>query len=380
MLMCGDTLCQTCFYASRMPQDNNKFRCPFDGEELDVPQNLIVNKALIKAVEKNMESQRFIIMCSKHQSRECDYTCSQHDNEMLCVDCLLEHADHRDKLKKIDWTAIVKECEQLLSQLQDSTSSIVKMVSWLSAFKDKDKICDFLEYKHQISQANQLLDILSGKGTFENNLDPQSMNVDEECKSYEHIVKKKRNIFQEGFFDDSKIVKTMEDQQFLSIISQVNQVRTKLLFRASRDGFLPDIFHHLCDNKGPTVTLVRSHTGNTFGGYTSQSWTCPKNQHSIMDKNAFIFSITHRSMHKIAQNLGYSVTHDREYLPVFCGGFGVSLFCKYSGRCNVGISNLGAVYACPVGMRYPDAKTSSYLAGSYEFIADEIEVYQLISV
>ena len=33
-------------------------------------------------------------------------------------------------------------------------------------------------------------------------------------------------------------------------------------------------FHELCDNKGPTVTLVRSKE-NVFGGYTDKSWTSP---------------------------------------------------------------------------------------------------------
>ena len=37
------------------------------------------------------------------------------------------------------------------------------------------------------------------------------------------------------------------------------------------DGFAASTFHSLCDNQGPTVTIVR--VGNyVFGGYTDQSW------------------------------------------------------------------------------------------------------------
>ena len=44
-----------------------------------------------------------------------------------------------------------------------------------------------------------------------------------------------------------------------------------LLYRASRNGWAASNFHSCCDNKGPTVTLVKS--GNyIFGGYTAQSW------------------------------------------------------------------------------------------------------------
>ena len=45
-----------------------------------------------------------------------------------------------------------------------------------------------------------------------------------------------------------------------------------LLFRASRDGFGTETFHSKCDNKGPTITVVKS-GGYIFGGYTEESWT-----------------------------------------------------------------------------------------------------------
>ena len=45
----------------------------------------------------------------------------------------------------------------------------------------------------------------------------------------------------------------------------------KLLYRASRNGWAASNFHSCCDNKGPTVTVVKS--GNyIFGGYTEQHW------------------------------------------------------------------------------------------------------------
>ena len=45
----------------------------------------------------------------------------------------------------------------------------------------------------------------------------------------------------------------------------------KLLYRASSNGWAASNFHSRCDNKGPTVTVVKS--GNyIFGGYTEQHW------------------------------------------------------------------------------------------------------------
>ena len=45
----------------------------------------------------------------------------------------------------------------------------------------------------------------------------------------------------------------------------------RLLFRASRDGFATQTFHSKCDNKGPTVTVIKS-GANIFGGFTEISW------------------------------------------------------------------------------------------------------------
>ncbi|PFX18198.1 BTB/POZ domain-containing protein KCTD6 [Stylophora pistillata] len=44
-----------------------------------------------------------------------------------------------------------------------------------------------------------------------------------------------------------------------------------LLYRASRNGWGASNFHSCCDNKGPTVTVIKS--GNyIFGGYTDAQW------------------------------------------------------------------------------------------------------------
>ena len=44
-----------------------------------------------------------------------------------------------------------------------------------------------------------------------------------------------------------------------------------LCYRASRDGWSAKDFHKHCDNKGPTVILVKANDC-IFGGYTDQHW------------------------------------------------------------------------------------------------------------
>ena len=47
----------------------------------------------------------------------------------------------------------------------------------------------------------------------------------------------------------------------------------KLLYRASEHGYTASSFHKCCDDKGPTLIVIKSITGNIFGGYTTESWS-----------------------------------------------------------------------------------------------------------
>ena len=47
----------------------------------------------------------------------------------------------------------------------------------------------------------------------------------------------------------------------------------KLLYRASEHGYTAKSFHKYCDDKGPTLIIIKSSEGWIFGGYTTQSWS-----------------------------------------------------------------------------------------------------------
>ena len=46
-----------------------------------------------------------------------------------------------------------------------------------------------------------------------------------------------------------------------------------LLYSFSRDGASASTFHQLCDNKGPTVTVLYNTSGSIYGGYSEESWS-----------------------------------------------------------------------------------------------------------
>ena len=90
-----------------------------------------------------------------------------------------------------------------------------------------------------------------------------------------------------GFLGSSLIVENEAHQSALKSWLPPNATFS-LLYRASTDGSTPADFHRCCDNKGPTLVLIKSGE-YIFGGYTSKSWESgmqlshnlyPSNRHS----------------------------------------------------------------------------------------------------
>jgi len=86
----------------------------------------------------------------------------------------------------------------------------------------------------------------------------------------EGIVKPLRS----SFFKDSGILSLQQRQTLVNWLKETGPMTIsseKLLYCYPRDRWHGPDFHSCCDNKGPTVTVIKS--GNyIFGGYTEKSW------------------------------------------------------------------------------------------------------------
>ncbi|CDW86106.1 UNKNOWN [Stylonychia lemnae] len=150
-------------------------------------------------------------------------------------------------------------------------------------------------------------------------------------------------------------------------------VKTTLLYKATRDGYKASDFHKICDNKGPTITFILSEQGLVFGGYTSVSWKSTDTYQSKEDHQAFIFSLTNKTLHTKYRIFDHAVGHDKEYLMIFSGDI------RIKDKCNAHVestSELGMTYTMINNQKFQDDLTRQYLAGSYSFRVIEIEVYK----
>jgi|LauGreDrversion4_2_1035121.scaffolds.fasta_scaffold943280_1 hypothetical protein len=71
------------------------------------------------------------------------------------------------------------------------------------------------------------------------------------------------------------------------------------LYSGSIDGWYSDDFHARCDDKGPTLTLLKTSKSNCVGGFTEASWSGPEKWEYKSDSKAVIFNLTTKVSFKI---------------------------------------------------------------------------------
>ena len=148
----------------------------------------------------------------------------------------------------------------------------------------------------------------------------------------------------------------------------------ELLYRGTKDGMSNDVFHNKCNNKGPTITLIKNDKGYIFGGYASIDWQGPSSGTYRSAPDSFIFTLT--NMYEIAptkfpnSDTNKSIYDYNGYGPCF------------GNECDIWIdfpNNFGSIF--PYSYKDVLGKGKSIFTGdddSYYFSLKEIEVFKLI--
>ena len=72
------------------------------------------------------------------------------------------------------------------------------------------------------------------------------------------------------FLPDTQLVNQQYDGKLREWLG--SDYKWKLLYRASEHDYTGRSFHEYCDDKGPTLIVIKSSGGWIFGGYTTKSW------------------------------------------------------------------------------------------------------------
>jgi hypothetical protein len=131
----------------------------------------------------------------------------------------------------------------------------------------------------------------------------------------------------------------------------------KLIYRASDDGFGAADSHRKCNGVANTLTVVRSLNEYIFGGYKNDV------------KSIFSFKGGKFTKFEMKRNSGIDPP----------SRFGEDIrISDHSNKNTLSYSDLGHTCELPTGLKYGSNEAKYFLAGSYNFLVEEIEVFTKI--
>ncbi len=97
---------------------------------------------------------------------------------------------------------------------------------------------------------------------------------------------------QQEMLQKSKCCTKIEEMNNLIKALGEKPFEAKQLYQGSKDGFYKKDFHQLCDNKGPTITLMKvDHNNDCIGGFTAAQWKSTDSSYG-RDPSAVVFNLT----------------------------------------------------------------------------------------
>ncbi|KAK8799476.1 hypothetical protein WA158_006025 [Blastocystis sp. Blastoise] len=153
------------------------------------------------------------------------------------------------------------------------------------------------------STHDQVRDIVDKINNTEKNISSNKTEMNNSSKSSNlnthNLINNLPNLYSspvKANFADSVILKGYTS--YINILNSWfgNKKPWKLSFRASEHKYKASEFHKYCDNKCPTVTIIK-HIGhddkiNIFGGYTTQYWESRKEKEYKYDSGSFLFTLS----------------------------------------------------------------------------------------
>jgi hypothetical protein len=139
------------------------------------------------------------------------------------------------------------------------------------------------------------------------------------------------------------------DQCSLLTSSQSNELRKlypgtwRILYQYSVDIKSAQAFHVACDNKGQTLTLIKSANNYLFGGFTATPWA--STDLYALDDHASIFTLTNPAgtpptKYNVVQANAHAIYRHSTYGPTFGGGHDICITFNGSNYTNFPFSYL----------------------------------------
>jgi hypothetical protein len=181
-----------------------------------------------------------------------------------------------------------------------------------------------------------------------------------------------RPLISELNFKRSSMILREDELWINAVMSWLDGRSFELLYRASRDGWTSGDFHRFCDNRGPTLVVVRSSNGFVFGGYAAAAWNTNGAYFQSSGNASFVFTL--KNPHNIpptrynCKNANAELFGNESFGPVFGGGHDLRV---------ANNSNAGDESWCNLGLGFNDTNGhgTATFTGKQKFQVGEYEVF-----
>ena len=144
------------------------------------------------------------------------------------------------------------------------------------------------------------------------------------------------------------------------------EIKFELIFKMSENGNQSEDFHKLCDNQGPTLTLIKATNNKIFGGFTPLNWKNKGFWIRDLNNQTFLFSLDLKKKYKSINENSNGIFCFDIYGPNFGGsGFWLKQNMKKGETCS--------------NTFFSHDSTTKGKDDEYEsFEVDDFEVYKVI--
>ena len=190
-------------------------------------------------------------------------------------------------------------------------------------------------------------------------------------------------LIESGPFNKSQILTYKQSLDLIKLCEFNLNEKWKMIYRGTRYGFGARDFHLKCDGIAKTLTIIKvqgTSLVHIFGGYASIPWDSTSGWRA--DSDAFLFSLINKHSQPCKIRIDPSRVNYALYMHPKCGPiFGT----QYANDIHIGDranenelnhSNLGANYRHAI-YSFGTVEAKEFLAGTFNFLVSEIEVYSL---
>ena len=252
---------------------------------------------------------------------------------------------------------IIPISQRINPKIKSSDDSLVNN----SLINKKSLLSQKTELKNQNNSINNYTNY-----NYKPNLKPIEKNDNIESLRVDKPKNSIINLYIETLVNNSEIIKDIKEENLISeaITINSNNIRYRLLYKASRDGDSANKFHNLCDEVNNIIILIKTKIGLRFGGFTSNKFRTTS--HLKFDNKAFLFSLDNKKIYKIIpgeyaiycyENTGPCFAKRSLYIP--------NKFFKKLGK------------TCLAGGPFQFKENYELNGGTEQFNVEEMEVFQI---